>query len=107
MHHDNLYAGIPDAIPAEIFETLLNTAHFRLERIISQGQATAAGTWYDQDDHEWVLLLKGRAGLRLDGEVEPRVMQAGDWVHIAAHRRHRVEWTDPAATTIWLALHYR
>ena len=25
---------------------------------------------------------------------------------IPAHRRHRVEWTDPEAPTVWLALHY-
>jgi cupin 2 domain-containing protein len=28
-------------------------------------------------------------------------------VHIPAHRRHRVEWTDPGQPTIWLGLHYQ
>jgi cupin 2 domain-containing protein len=34
-------------------------------------------------------------------------MGPGDHVHIPAHRRHRVEWTDPAQPTVWLAVHHR
>jgi cupin 2 domain-containing protein len=33
-------------------------------------------------------------------------LRAGDSLDIAAHRRHRVEWTDPAGPTIWIAVHY-
>jgi cupin 2 domain-containing protein len=104
---DNLFAAIPPEIPQEIFQVLLETNHFRLERIISAGQATAPGEWYDQDDHEWVVLLTGAAGLRFEDEPEPRVLGPGDHLLIPAHRRHRVEWTDPEAPTVWLALHYR
>jgi cupin 2 domain-containing protein len=34
------------------------------------------------------------------------VMRPGDYVHIPAHQRHRVEWTEPDQKTVWLALHY-
>ena len=82
------------------------TGVFRLERIVSAGQATPPGEWYDQDTHEWVALLTGGAGLRFEDEAEPRVLAPGDYLLIPAHRRHRVEWTDPEPPTVWLALHY-
>jgi cupin 2 domain-containing protein len=102
----NLFAPIPPEITAEIFQDLLATPNFRLERIVSTGQATPAGEWLHQDGHEWVALLTGSAGLRFEDEPEPRVLSPGDYLLIPAHRRHRVEWTDPAGPTVWLALHY-
>ena len=103
---DNLFDGIPVEIPVEIFEVLLDAKNFRLERIVSRGQATPPGEWSDQDSHEWVILLAGGAGLRLEAEPEPRVLHPGDFLLIPAHCRHRVEWTDPAQPTVWLTLHY-
>jgi len=61
----NIFAPIPEFVPEEVIEVLLKTENFRLERIVSDGQATPPGDWYDQETHEWVLLLKGSAGLRL------------------------------------------
>ena len=107
MKRENLFSQIPDSIQDEIYETLLKTGQFRLERIISFGQKTPPGEWYDQEMNEWVVLLKGSAGLLFDGGEEVLVMQPGDSVHIPAHRRHRVEWTDTEQVTIWLALHYK
>jgi cupin 2 domain-containing protein len=102
----NLFDSISPEITEEIIQVLLATAHFRLERIVSAGQATLPGEWYDQDTHEWVALLSGGAGLRFEDEAEPRVLAPGDYLLIPAHRRHRVEWTDPDPPTVWLALHY-
>ncbi|MBU4233188.1 MAG: cupin domain-containing protein [Proteobacteria bacterium] len=102
----NLFDPIPPEITAEIIQVLLSTGIFRLERIVSAGQATPPGEWYDQDTHEWVALLSGGAGLRFEDEAEPRVLSPGDYLLIPAHRRHRVEWTDPETPTVWLALHY-
>lgn len=104
---DNLFARIPGEVPDEIIEILLATPRFHLERIVSGGQATPPGEWYDQETHEWVVLLSGRAGLEVEGDSEIRVLQPGDYVHLPAHCRHRVAWTDPVRPTIWLALHYR
>ncbi len=99
----------PPAVPpsAETFEGLLRGENFKLERIVSTGQATPQGQWYDQDTDEWVLLLSGAARLRFDGEDELLAMQPGDYVNIPAGVRHRVEWTDPDRAAVWLALHYR
>ncbi len=102
----NIFLDLPEVMVQEISETLLDTRHFRLERIISSGQRTPSGEWYDQDTNEWVILLEGNAGLLFEGEMEVYVMRPGDYVHIQAHRRHRVEWTDPGQNTVWLALHY-
>jgi len=106
MTSKNIFTDIPDLVSKEIFETLIQTNHIKLERIISSGQATPPGEWYDQDTDEWVLVLSGSAGLMFEGERETLVMNPGDYVHIPAHRRHRVEWTDARQKTIWLALHY-
>jgi cupin 2 domain-containing protein len=78
-----------------------------LERIVSWGQATPSGEWYDQDTNEWVILLHGRAVLLFEGEPGRVALKPGDYVHIPARQRHRVEWTDPEKKTVWLALHYK
>ena len=89
----------------EQIDVLLEAPGVRLERIVSMGHATAPGEWYDQDGAEWVALLSGSAALRFEDEAAPRELRPGDCLLIAAHRRHRVEWTDAREPTIWLALH--
>jgi cupin 2 domain-containing protein len=103
----NLLRDLPDAGAGEIVEALLQRPEVRIERITSLGQASPAGFWYDQADGEWVLLLAGAARLRFADEPEARPLAAGDWIAIAPHRRHRVEWTDPQQPTVWLAVFYR
>ena len=61
----NLFADVPLHADNEALDKLLAGGRFRLERIVSTGQATAPGEWYDQEDDEWVVLLKiGRASCR-------------------------------------------
>lgn len=97
---------LPDALPDELIEQLLTGGDFRLERILSTGQSTPPGEWYDQDQSEWVILLRGAARLRFEEGNEIVELSPGDYVDIPAHCRHRVEWTAPDRATIWLALHY-
>ena len=104
---NNLFSGIPGEVPQEIIEVLLRTPEFQLERIISTGQTTPPGQWYDQETHEWVVLLSGAAALLFAGEDQVRILHPGDYLLIPAHCRHRVEWTEPEQKTVWLALHYR
>lgn len=106
MKSNNIFSNIPDSITQEIFETLLQTHHLKLERIVSSGQATPPGEWYNQDTDEWIILLSGSAGLLFEGDEEVYVINPGDYIHIPMHERHRVEWTDANEKTIWLALHY-
>ncbi len=105
----NLFDVHEIALAEERFEDLLADESFRVERIVSRGHATADGEWYDQDTDEWVVLLSGVARVRFqDGEIESELeLHPGDYLNIAAHRRHRVEWTDPDQNTVWLAIHYQ
>lgn len=99
----NLFAGIPERAEEEIVATLLAAPGARIERIVSTGQASPPGFWYDQDGDEWVAVLQGSADLRFADEPAPRRLSAGDHLLIPARRRHRVERT--ANPTIWLAVH--
>jgi cupin 2 domain-containing protein len=103
---ENIYNNIPDHLPRELFDGILSGRDFRMERIVSRGHKTPEGTWYDQDEDEWVLVLKGCAGLCIQGRKEVIVMGPGDYVHLDAHVKHRVEWTDEAGETVWLAIHF-
>ncbi len=98
----NLFSPLPEAGAAETVDLLLARPGLRIERIVSFGQASPPGFWYDQPEGEWVLLLKGAALLQFADEAEPRRLRPGDVVEIAPHRRHRVEWTDPEQPTVWL-----
>lgn len=104
---DNLFANLPrSTLKNEDFFELLKRPGLRLERIVSTGQCSPPDFWYDQPEGEWVLLLQGEARLRFADETASRHLKAGDFLDIAAHRRHRVEWTTFDETTVWLAVHY-
>ena len=90
----------------ERFDTLVEQGGVTIERIVSTGQASAPGFWYDSPRDEWVVLLTGSASLEFEGDPQLHVMQPGDHVLIEAHRRHRVAWTHESEPTVWLAVHY-
>ena len=90
----------------EVFENLVESRGVRVERIVSAGQMTPEGQWYDQARDEFVLLVAGAARLRIDGEEENRQLAPGDWLLLPAHCRHRVTWTQSEPPTTWLAVHY-
>ncbi len=100
----NILVALPTRMSEELVTALLDSPHVRIERIISHGHASPEGFWYDQDQHEWVCVLKGATRLRFeDHSIE---MKPGDFANIPAHKKHRVEWTTPDEPTIWLAVHY-
>ena len=100
----HLLEDLPDVRSAEVIEILAQSSGVRIERIVSGGQASPAGFWYDQDEHEWIVLLAGSATLQWeDGSLTE--LARGDATIIPAHQRHRVAMTsDPA---IWLAVFWR
>jgi cupin 2 domain-containing protein len=91
----------------ETVETLIERPGFRIERIVSTGQATPEGEWYDQETDEFVLVVEGHARLRIEGEARDRELVAGDFIFLPAQCRHRVTWTDAKKPTVWLAVHFR
>ena len=102
---ENLLANLPANLAEEVFEMLLDAQTVRIERIVSHGQASPEGFWYDSPRDEWVLLLRGEALLGFE-DAPPLRLLPGDCLTISAGRRHRVEWTAPGEPTIWLAVHY-
>jgi cupin 2 domain-containing protein len=101
----NLYDPLPPAGSEEHFSEILSRPGVKIERIVSTGQASGPGFWYDQAHTEWVLLLQGAAGIEFEGEAAPRILRPGDHIEIAPHQRHRIAWTQAAPPTVWLAVH--
>ena len=101
----NLFTDFPANLPDELLTTLLKAANVRIERIVSHGHASPVGFWYDQDEHEWVIVLKGAARIQFEDSIVE--MKPGDFANIPAHKKHRVDWTTLNEPTIWLAVFYR
>jgi cupin 2 domain-containing protein len=100
----NLLTNIPTSIPDEIFETIISTPNIKIERIISKGHKSEPDFWYDQDQSEWILILKGEARLQFEDKFIH--LTPGDYLSIAPHQKHRTNWTNPEEETIWLAVFY-
>ncbi len=105
MSTTNLFQNIPQHLPEELFETIAQSDNIKIEKIISDGHTSPPGFWYDQDQNEFVLVLKGNAILEFeDGATQE--MNEGDYQIIPAHKKHRVSYTDTNGKTIWLAVHF-
>jgi cupin 2 domain-containing protein len=102
----NLFTDLPGHLAGEVVQLLAEGRDVRIERIVSCGQASPPGFWYDQEQHEWVAVLKGRAKLSFWETADVLEMKPGDWLSIRAHQRHRVEWTTPDEPTVWLAVFF-
>jgi len=106
MKAENIFSGLPAELSGELIETLLQSGETRIERIISDGQVTPEGEWYDQTQDEWVIVLQGAARLQMFDQEDEIALLAGDYLHIPARCKHRVSWTDPQQKTLWLALFF-
>ena len=102
---NNIFDAIPDNLETEVFNTLIDSNGVKIERIVSKGHKSPESGWYDQDVNEWVLVLKGEATL-LFSDGSSIKMKTGDFIDIPAHKKHKVEWTDPKIETTWLAVYY-
>lgn len=99
---------LPADLPAgELCEKILDGDSVRIERIVSTGQTTPPGEYYDQAEDEWVALLSGTAELTFygpEGEESRTAMRAGDTLLIRAGQRHRVTYTSAEPPCIWLCV---
>jgi cupin 2 domain-containing protein len=103
---NNLFAPLARDVCGEDVSELVRASHVRIERIVSVAHASPPGFWYDQDWAEWVVVLKGSAGVLFEGESASRILREGDYLSIPAHCRHRVDWTQADTPTVWLAVHW-
>jgi len=92
-------------LTSEVMECLVSTEYIRIERIVSNGQCSPDGFWYDQTEHEWVVLLSGAATIEFDAGRTVS-LKPGDYLNIPAHKKHRVAETALDAQTLWLAVFY-
>lgn len=101
----NIFQNIPTSIPEEIFESIVESDFVKIERIISKGQKSPGNFWFDQEKTEWIIVIKGKARLQFENRniIE---LSEGDYINIPAHKKHKVDWTDPDNETIWLAVFY-
>ncbi len=102
---NNLFTSLPTNLEREVFEDIVSAANVRIERIVSKGHTSPAEGWYDQDEHEWVVVLEGAGTIGFEDGREV-TLQRGDCLNIPAHTKHRVAWTAPDRPTIWLAVFY-
>jgi len=103
---ENLFESIPEDIGEEVFTDLIRGESVRIERILSRGQSSPDSGWYDQDDNEWVMVVKGEAKISFENDSVVH-LRAGSYINIPAHTKHKVAWTKPDTETIWLAIHYK
>ena len=104
MNKLNLLENIPSSIPNELIETIAKSKNCKIERIISSNHATPKGKWYNQEQNELVILMKGSAEILFEENKELVKMKEGDYIIIPKHKKHRVEKTDKR--TIWLTIFY-
>ncbi len=104
MMKKSFFADLPEKIPEEMIEIICRSQTIRIERIVSQGHISPADFWYDQNENEWIIILRGRAKIEFANKIIE--LEMGDYLEIPAHIKHRVCWTDPCQKTIWLAVFY-
>ena len=100
----NLLADLPPDRGKEEVEEIFRRGPVRIERIVSRGQSSPPGFWYNQEEDEWVLLVAGRAALEVRGQDRLVELGPGDHLLLPAHCEHRVAWTSRTEATVWLAV---
>ena len=105
MKKENIFANLVKNNDKEIFQEILSKNNIKIERIVSYGQSSPKEGWYDQENDEWVMVLRGKAILSFK-DSDDVVLESGEYINIPAHTKHKVSWTTPDEETIWLAVHY-
>ena len=105
MKSENIFESIPKNLDQEVFELLVQSKNVKIERILSKGHTSPKIGWHDQEKNEWVIVLKGEAGISFEQGKEFN-LKAGDYINIPANTKHKVTWTTQKSETIWLAIHY-
>lgn len=105
VEHGNIFEQLPDDLRDEVFETLVHGENIRIKRIVSKGHTSPDTGWYDQDQNEWVIVLRGNASILFENETVIN-LEEGGYVNIQARKRHRVIETSTDPETVWLAVRY-
>ncbi len=106
MKVENILANVPDIFDKEIFQCLAESEHVKIEKIVSKGHTSPKTGWYNQDWDEWVMVIEGKAIISF-ADGHSLTLKKGDFITIPAHKKHKVDWTEPETNTVWLAVHYK
>ena len=90
----------------EIFIPLYKSPSVYIEKIVSTGQITPENEWLEDERQEWVMLLKGKAGIKF-ADSDEFELHEGDYFLIPAFTKHRVTFTSTEPECIWLAFYYK
>ncbi|PHV61278.1 cupin domain-containing protein [Cyanobacterium aponinum] len=99
INPENLFDNIPSLVEGEDFSELLNCRNVVIERIVSSKNPD--NKVYCQEQDEWVILIKGKAQLRIKDDIVN--LKAGDYLFIPAMTPHQVLTTSN--NCLWLAIH--
>jgi cupin 2 domain-containing protein len=100
---ENIFSNLPKSTD-EVIEILVRSPNVRIERIISSGNSSPDGFWYDQDENEWVIVLQGSAKIEFEDEMID--LKSGDYLFIPSNKKHRVAESSTTEETIWLAIFF-
>lgn len=103
---DNLFKSLPEEMEDELFTEIINGKNIKIQSIVSKGHISPESGWYDQDDNEWLVVLRGEAKLSFENSNNVHLV-AGSHLNIPAHTKHKVIWTAPNIETVWLVVHYK
>jgi len=106
MKKTNIFKAIPKDLKKEFFKQLLCKNNLKIQKIVSKGHSSPKSGWYNQNDNEWVIVLKGKAVLSFKNAKDV-TLKKGDFINIPTNVKHKVSWTKPNKKTIWLAIHYK
>lgn len=81
----------------EVLDTLFENKKIKIERILSSGQISER---YDQEEDEWVILLKGESKIEMEGRIIH--LSKGDHLYIPAHSKHKVIYSSREC--MWLCV---
>ncbi len=95
----NFFENLKIPEKGETFETILKNKNVIIERIVSSDNIEPKE--YIQEQDEWVILLKGKAILKIENKILE--LKEGDFVFIPSKKPHWVLKTEKG--TVWLAVH--
>lgn len=102
----NVFSGTSKSSKEEQLEQILSSSEVRIEIILSpRGYSAPSGEWFDQNENEFVIVLKGEAELLFEDGNQKVKMKRGDYINIPAHVRHCVERVQH--DTYWLEVFYK
>ncbi len=100
------FERLPVQNEVELFDDILKYDILHIERIISNGWNRIDDKWYDQENDEWVILIKGKATLAFENDQIVDLVE-GDYLFIPSHCKHKVCETSNEPPAVWLAVHIK